>query len=94
MQGLVAFGATKHENGLSAGLAFRPDILVFMTDGGLPVLNGGQIEAMTKMAGRKTQIHCLQFGSGPNQQRENFMMELATETGGSYRYINVMDWKK
>jgi hypothetical protein len=93
IRSLVAFGATRHENGLSAGLAFRPDVLVFMTDGGLPILNNGQVEQMRKMAGGRTQIHSIQFGSGPNQDPDNFMLKLATETEGSFRYIDVNQWK-
>ena len=94
IQGLAAFGATRHENGLTTALTFRPDIVVLITDGGLPTLNNGQIETMLTMAGSKTQIHCLQFGSGGNQENDNFMMRLARQTSGSYRYINVDDWNE
>ena len=90
--GLAAFGATRHENGLTTALTFRPDVVVLITDGGLPTLNDGQIQTMITMAGSKTQIHCLQFGSGANQENDNFMMRLARQTAGSYRYINVDDW--
>lgn len=92
IQNLAAFGATRHENGLTAALSFRPDVVVLMTDGGLPSLNQGQIDALLKMAGRTTEIHTLQFGIGVNQERDNFMMRLANQTGGSYRYINVSNW--
>ena len=94
IQGLAAFGATRHENGLTTALTFRPDIVVLITDGGLPALNEGQIETMVTMAGSQTQIHCLQFGSGGNQENDNFMKRLAGRTDGSYRYINVDDWNE
>ena len=94
VQGLAAFGATRHENGLTTALTFRPDIVVLITDGGLPALNEGQIETMVTMAGSGTQIHCLQFGSGGNQENDNFMKRLARRTAGSYRYINVDDWNQ
>lgn len=92
IRSLAAFGATRHENGLTAALAFQPDVVVFMTDGGLPSMNDGQVERMRKMAAGRSQIHCVQFGSGPNQERENFMMKLAEETEGSFRYIDVNQW--
>jgi len=94
IQGLVAFGATRHENGLTTALTFQPDIVVLITDGGLPSLNEGQIHTMVTMAGSRTQIHCLQFGSGANQENDNFMMRLARQTTGSYRYIDVNDWNE
>ena len=40
------------------------------------------------------QIHCIQFGSGPQQETNNFMMEMARQNGGSYRYINVTQWNR
>lgn len=92
IQSLVAFGATRHDNGLTAGLTFQPDVVVLMTDGGLPELNDAEVKTMLKMTGSRTEIHCIQFGSGPNQERDNFMMRLATGSDGSYRYIDVNEW--
>lgn len=92
IQTLVAFGATRHENGLTAALSFQPDVVVLITDGGLPILNEGQIATMVQMTRGRTQIHCVQFGSGVNQERDNFMMRLADKTDGSYRYIDVNQW--
>ena len=93
VKSLVAFGATRHENGLTAALTFRPDVVVLMTDGGLPALNEGEIKTILQMAGGQSEIHCIQFGSGANQERDNFMMRLATGTDGSYRYIDVNEWE-
>lgn len=93
VQSLVAFGATRHDNGLTAALTFRPDVVVLMTDGGIPTLNDAEINTMLRMAGSQTEIHCIQFGSGPNQERDNFMTRLAAGTDGSYRYIDVNDWQ-
>ncbi len=93
MQSLTAFGATRHDNGLTAALTFQPDVVVLMTDGGLPELNDGEIQNMVRMAGGRTEVHCIQFGSGTNQERDNFMMRLAADTDGSYRYIDVNEWE-
>lgn len=93
MNELISYGATNHENGLTAGLLLKPDVLVFMTDGGYPVLNGNQMRLVKQMSRRKTTIHTLQFGSGPLQENDNFMMELARQNAGTFRYINVNSWK-
>lgn len=91
---LAAFGGTEHENGLIAALAFQPDVVVLLTDGGYPELNDGQLHLIQRMAGEKTEIHCVQFGFGPMQKSQNFMTRLAAQNSGSFRYINVNHWKK
>jgi len=91
---LAAFGGTEHENGLVAALTFQPDVVVLMTDGGYPELNAGQLRLIERMAGKKTEIHCIQFGIGPLQTTQNFMMKLASQNNGSFRYIDVNHWKQ
>lgn len=91
LQNLAAFGGTEHESALIAALSFKPDIIVLMTDGGLPEMTEAQMATIRRMAGTKTQIHCLQFGVGPPPQ-QTFMQTLAEENGGSYKYIDVNQW--
>ncbi len=91
---MVAFGPTKHEQGLIGALAFRPDAIVLMTDGGAPGLNETVLKRIRLMARGKTQIHCVQFGIGPNQNKDNFMLKLAEQNNGSFNYINVNNWSK
>ncbi len=92
-EGLGAFGATNHQHGLLGGLYLKPDVLVFMTDGGSPALTPQQLKQIRSMAGKRTEIHCIQFGLGPLQDRTNFMKNLAQQNRGSFRYINVNDWR-
>ncbi len=91
---LVALGPTQHYSGLVAAIAFQPDVVVLMTDGGYPQLNGNQLHEIQLMTRGRVQIHALQFGSGPLQQRENFMMRLARENDGTYQYIDVNQWRE
>lgn len=92
--GLAAYGPTNHLNGLTAAAAFQPDIVVFMTDGGYPELNESELKLVKRMMPRTCQVHCIQFGMGSQQVKSNFMSRLASSTGGSYRYINVKQWKQ
>ena len=90
---LSAFGATNHENGLIAAAAFKPDVIVFLTDGGYPELNSGQLAMIHRIVPRNCQIHCVQFGVGSQQKKINFMTRLADQNDGTFRYIDVTEWK-
>ena len=88
MSNLAAFGGTAHESALTAALTLGPDVVVFLTDGGLPTMNESQLDRIRRSAAG-AQIHCLQFGSGSLQQSTNFMRKLAAQNLGTYRYIDV-----
>ena len=90
---LGAYGATNHENGLVAAIAFKPDVIVLMTDGGYPELNESELKLMNRFASG-CQIHCIQFGIGPMQQSINFMTKLAEQNNGSFRYVDVRELRK
>ncbi len=93
MSNLISYGATNHENGLVAALSFQPDVIVLLTDSGYPELDGGQLKVVHTLARGRVSINTIQFGSGPLQETENFMMRLASQNSGTYRYINVNDWQ-
>jgi hypothetical protein len=91
---LSAFGSTNHENGLIAAAAFKPDVIVLLTDGGYPELNAGQLSMIKRIVPKGCQIHCVQFGIGSLQKKLNFMTRLADQNDGTFRYIDVSEWKK
>ena len=88
---LAAFGSTDHLMALLTALAYQPDVVVLMTDGGLPELNAGHLKRIKKAA-RGAQIHCIQFGRGPGPKSTNFMRLLAVQNQGSYQYVDVNQW--
>ncbi len=90
VKNLPAFGATEHEVGVYAALKLKPDAIFFLTDGGDPMLNAGQLKGI-RAAAKGTTIHCLQFGSGPHGDEPSFLQTLAEYTGGSYLYIDMAD---
>ena len=90
---LAAFGGTEHEGALFTALSMNPDVVVLLTDGGLPVLNESQLMRIRRAADG-AQIHCIQFGSGPSQSSNTFMRQLAGQNVGSYRYIDVSTWSE
>lgn len=92
IENLAAFGSTNHEYGLTVALAFEPDVVVLMTDGGYPELNDDRIRMLGRLSRRRTTIHCLQFGLGPLQIPVNFMTKIAERNDGTYRYVDVSQW--
>jgi hypothetical protein len=91
--GLAAFGGTDHEMGLLAALRFKPDVIFLLTDGGDPGLNRAQIGDLTRHCGSRTTVHTIQFGFGPLQDETNFMIEIATATGGNFHYVDMRKYK-
>jgi hypothetical protein len=85
----VAFGATEHELGLFAARRYKPEVIFLLTDGGDPELKPGQLRSIRDAAAGRTEIHCLHFGSGPQEEDDNVLMRLAQQTGGSYLYIDM-----
>lgn len=89
-QAIGAFGSTDHELALVGALAAQPDVLFLLTDGGDPFITATQFKRLREMARGRTTIHCIQFGQGPPvDEGERFMRGLASETGGSYTYVDV-----
>jgi hypothetical protein len=91
---LAAYGATAHETALLSALRRKPDVIVFLTDGGDPYLNSAQLERIKSRAGGTTSIHCIQFGFGAIKEQDNFMQRLAGQNRGGYRYVDMSNWQR
>lgn len=88
--GLAAFGSTRHVFALHAALDLRPEVVYLLTDGGDPYPSPAQLRDLSHRAKRTgTAIHCLQFGFGPLQEDENFMMKLSRDNSGAFRYVRM-----
>jgi len=91
---LAAYGATAHETALLSALRRSPDVIVFLTDGGDPYLNDAQLERIQSRAGSTTSIYTIQFGFGPQKEKDNFMQRLARQNRGGYRYVDMSTWRR
>lgn len=87
VSGLTAIGTTEHERGILSGLHHGPDVLFLLTDGGVPELSDNQILRLTKLAGNRTAIHCIQFSSGPFQEPQKFLQYLAHQNRGTFAVV-------
>jgi hypothetical protein len=83
-----ADGGTLREPALEEALAFRPDVIFFLTDDETPMTPGELNEIVADASGRVT-IHTIEFGKGPDHGRRNFLVELAEQTGGQHSYVDT-----
>ena len=90
----AAFGTTKHQLALTSALALEPDVIFLLTDGGEPPMKDHEVRAVAKLASPRTAIHCIQFGSTPLRDSNNFLARLAAATGGEYGYVDVSQRRK
>jgi hypothetical protein len=71
-------------------LSMNADVIFFLTDAEEPGMSGKDLRDIVDRAGRNgTVIHTIQFGTGGSQSSDSWIAELARETGGKYRYIDV-----
>ena len=70
-------------------MSLRPDVVFLLTDGADPYLNAAQLQQTRRLAAGRTSIHCIQFGFGPLQESDNFMMRLARQNDGGYQYVEM-----
>ena len=76
--GITAAGRTEHEDALKLAIAMRPDVIFFLTDANEPQLNGRQLYEIGRRAAG-IQINAIEFGVGPKQSGNNFLVKLADQ---------------
>ncbi len=89
VQGVLPDGGTDRYVALRNALAFNPDVVFFLTDSDDPmsIAELQRIETRNRRIGAT--ICTIEFGSGPEHGRHNFLKQLATMTGGQYGYIDT-----
>lgn len=87
--GITADGGTDRFTALKQALAFRPDVVFFLTDADDPMSASemAEIERMQSRIG--TAICVIEFGRTATEPQVNFLIELARLSGGQYGYVNT-----
>ena len=87
---VVASGGTEHKSPLLRALMLEPDVVYFLTDGDRPPLSRGDLAMLRSQNRSGARIHVIEFASGPREQRSASWLEvLASQSGGTYRRINL-----
>jgi len=89
VRSMMATGGTEHANAIRMALAMGPDVIFFLTDASDPPMKNSQMQQIIDRATRNgTTIHCIEFGAG-NSNGGGWIAELARETSGEYRYVDL-----
>jgi len=75
---------------LEAALRFQPDVIFFLTDADSPMQPRDVADVVRRAGNSGTAIQCIEFGVGPRAQQENFLVQIARETGGQYGYVDAL----
>jgi Mg-chelatase subunit ChlD len=84
-----ADGGTDRFAALKHALAIRPDVIFFLSDADGPMTSKEMAEIARLNERIGSQICVIEFGSGDTIPKNNFLTQLASESGGQYAYVNV-----
>lgn len=86
---VAAAGGTEHISAIKLGLQYGSDVLFFLTDANEPAPSRIQLtDIIRRCDSSGTTIHTIEFGNG-GSGGNGWIRQLATETGGKYRYVDV-----
>jgi len=86
--GITADGGTDRFTALKMAVQLQPDVIFFLTDADDP-MSASELADIARLNRRGRATICtIQFGRGP-RQRENFLVDLANQTGGQYVYVDT-----
>jgi hypothetical protein len=92
--GITADGGTDRLAALRAAIAMQPDVIFFLTDDDDPMPESELAEVNQLNRRSNAAICTIQFGSGPPKSPDNFLVELAKQTGGQYGYVDTTKLSK
>jgi hypothetical protein len=82
-------GGTGHIEALEFALRMGPDVIFFLTDAGEPQLTSRELADLRRKNRAESIINAIEFGAGPFQGGENFLVRLAHQNRGQHVYVDV-----
>lgn len=86
---VVARSGTRHKTPLLNALLLEPDVVYFLTDGDKPSLSASELRMVKKTNRSRARIHVVEFATGLPETRDSWLEQLALQSGGVYRRINL-----
>jgi hypothetical protein len=88
---VIPDGGTEHMLALRAALSLHTEVIYFLTDADL-MTNSDVTEVLSQSGA--TRIQCIEFGRGTDIGGSGPLRRLASATGGTYRYIDVIKFSR
>jgi von Willebrand factor type A domain len=85
---ITAAGGTDHLQALKLALRLQPDVIFFLTDADEPPLTENQLNDIRRNNGAAA-IHVIEFKSGADSGKRNFLRQLAEDNRGQYKHIDT-----
>jgi len=86
---MIAQGNTYHLEPLHLALNLSPDVIYFLTDAREPPLTSEELAQVRRWNRAASVINTIEFGHGPLDSRNNFLIELAKQNRGQHAYVDV-----
>ena len=87
--GITADGGTDRMVALREAIAMTPNVIFFLSDADDPMTSSEMAE-ITRLNRRAQAAICvIEFGRKPTPMPDNFLMQLARESGGQYGYLDT-----
>jgi hypothetical protein len=88
IQSITPTGGTRHDDALVLALKLQPNAIFWLTDADDPKLGTAELDRINRLSGGIT-IHAIEFGSGEQAEKDNFLVKVARENGGKHVYVDV-----
>jgi hypothetical protein len=89
IRNVMPAGSTRHLDPLRQALGMQPDVIFFLTDAAEPQLTPDELHEIQSRNRSGAVINTIEFGSGPFQGGDNFLVKLARQNGGKHVYVDV-----
>lgn len=89
IRNIPAIGGTEHVPAIQKALSLSPDVIFFLTDAQEPRLNENQLRKINSWNQSAASINTIEFGSGKNYNKNNFLVRLARDNFGQHVYKDV-----
>ncbi len=86
---MAAQGNTYHLEPLRLALNLSPDVIYFLTDAREPPLTSEELALIRRLNRTSAVINTIEFGHGPLDAEDNFLIELARQNRGQHAYVDV-----
>jgi hypothetical protein len=92
--GITADGGTDRMVALREAIEMSPNVIFFLSDADDP-MSASELAEITRLNRRAQAAICvIEFGRKPAPTANNFLMQLATESGGQYGYVDTATLKR